>query len=110
MIKVKNGEGVKYDAHEHFGEYGVLKLTKEQTKSTIVSYTYFHPDGGCKMGAAPVERVYIVTKGSITVRGDSDEVYILDTGDILYIAPGENRDVGVNNGQAAEVLVLVVAP
>ena len=108
MIKCKKGEGVQYDAPAHFGEYGILKFKKDQTKKVIVSYTYFLPNGGCEMGPAPVERVYIVAKGSITVSGDKNEVHVLEEGDMLYIAPGENRDVKVNNGQAAEVMVVVV--
>lgn len=109
MIIRKNGEGTQYDAPAHFGEYGIIKFAKDQTQKTIVSYTYFHPNGGCEMGAAPVERVYVVINGSITVSGDNNEAHDLEKGDMLYIAPGENRDVKVNNGQAAEVLVFVVA-
>jgi glyoxylate utilization-related uncharacterized protein len=111
MIKVKRGEGVQYDAPQHFGEYGVLKLSGEQTKRSVVNYTYFHPNGGCEMSAAPVERVYIVIAGSITVNGKKEgEQYVLDRGDMVYIAPGEEREVAVNDGIAAEVLVQAVKP
>lgn len=109
MIYVQSGVGTSYDAPQHHGVYGILKLTKEHTKRTIINYSYFQPNGGAEMSSAPVERVYCVVKGSITVTSKGgDEVYILNPGDMIYIAPGENRAVSINHGQPAEVLVVVV--
>lgn len=109
MIKVKRGDGIPYEAPMHHDVYGVLKLTKEQTKTTILNYSYFLPNGGADMSSAPVDRIYVVMKGSITVRGKSDdENHTLNRRDILYIAAGEEREVSVNNGETAEVLVVVV--
>lgn len=111
MISVKSGEGTPYDAPQHYGVFGVLKLTKEHTKRTIINYSYFHPNGGIEMSSAPVERVYCVIKGSITAKGkDNGETHVLNAGDMVYIAPGEEREVTINNGQPAEVLVVVVEP
>lgn len=110
MIKVTRGEGVPYDAPQHHGVYGVLKYTKEQTKGTIVNYSYFLPSGGAEMSAAPVERTYIVMTGSVTVTTpDDSETHVLNKGDMLYIAPGEEREITVNNGLAAELIVIVNA-
>lgn len=109
MISVKSGTGTPYDAAQHYGVFGILKLTKEHSKRTIVNYSYFHPNGGAEMSSAPVERVYYVVKGSITVKEKDDaKTHVLNVGDMVYIAPGEEREITVNNGQAAEVLVFVV--
>jgi len=109
MISVKSGTGTPYDAPQHFGVFGYLKLTKDQTKRTIVNYSYFHPNGGTEMTSAPAERVYYVVKGSITLKGkDNGEVHVLNAGDLVYIAPNEMREMSVNNGEAAEVLVFIV--
>jgi quercetin dioxygenase-like cupin family protein len=109
MISVKSGVGTPYDAPQHYGVYGILKFTKGQTKRTIVNYSYFHPNGGIELSSAPVERVYCVIRGSITVEGKGGaESHVLNAGDVIYIAPGEEREVTVNDGQAAEVLVIVV--
>ena len=61
------------------------------------------------MSSSPKERVYYVVKGSITVRG-KDEEHVLNEGDLIYIAPGEERDMVINNGKPAEVLVFIVTP
>ena len=113
MIYVSSDAGTSYDAPQHYGVEGILKLTKDQTQRTIINYSYFQPDGGAQMSSAPVERVYFVVKGSITIRGkesseEKREVYRLGPGDIIYIAPGEERELTVNGRQPAEVLVFVV--
>ncbi len=110
MITSKDAKGTPYDAAKHYGVYGVQKLTEEQSKRITVCYSYFQPDGGAEMSPSPKERVYYVTKGSITVSGKDAETHVLNTGDMIYIAPGEERDMTINDGKPAEVLVFIVTP
>lgn len=109
MISVKDAQGVTYDAAKHFGVYGLQKITEAESKRTTVCYSYFQPNGGADMSASPKERVYYVVKGSITVSG-KDETHVLNPGDLIYIAPGEERDMVINGGKPAEVLVFIVTP
>ena len=39
-----------------------------------------------------------------------DEKHVLNEGDLIYIAPGEERDMIINGGKPAEVLVTIVTP
>ena len=108
MIFVKKSEGSVYDAPNHHGCYGLMKFTKDVTHRTLINYSFFQPNGGIHMdSAAPVERVYCVIKGSITVKGSNGEEYVVNAGDMVYIAPNEEREVTVNNNEPAEVLVAV---
>lgn len=109
MISVKDAEGVPYDAAKHFEVYGLQKITEAQSKRITVCYSYFQPNGGAEMSSSPKERVYHIVKGSITVNGPGEE-HVLNEGDCIYIAPGEERDMVVNNGKPAEVLVFIVTP
>lgn len=109
MISVKDAEGTPYDAAKHSEVYGLQKIVEGQSKRTTVCYSYFQPNGGAEMSASPKERVYYVVKGSITVCGP-DEKHVLNEGDCVYIAPGEERDMVINNGKPAEVLVTIVTP
>jgi glyoxylate utilization-related uncharacterized protein len=109
MISVKDAEGTPYDAAKHSEVYGLQKITEAVSKRTTVCYSYFQPNGGAEMSASPKERVYHVVKGSITVCG-KDEKHVLNEGDCIYIAPGEERDMVINNGKPAEVLVIIVTP
>lgn len=107
MIFVKKDEGSVYDAPNHHGCYGLMKLTKDVTHRTLINYSFFQPNGGIHMDSAtPVERVYCVIKGSITIKG-KDEEYVVNAGDMVYIAPDEEREMTVNNNEPAEVLVVV---
>jgi quercetin dioxygenase-like cupin family protein len=109
MSSVKDAKGVPYEAAKHFGVYGLQKITEAQSKRTTVCYSYFQPNGGAELSASPKERIYYVVNGSITVSG-KDEKHVLEAGDLVYIAPGEERDMVVNGGKPAEVLVLIVTP
>ncbi|MCG6931663.1 MAG: cupin domain-containing protein [Desulfofustis sp.] len=109
MISVKDAQGTPYDAAKHSGVYGLQKFTESATKRTTVCYSYFQPDGGAEMSSSPKERVYHVVRGSITVSGP-DEKHVLNEGDCIYIAPGEQRQMTINNGKPAEVLVFIVTP
>ncbi|GAB6146869.1 cupin domain-containing protein [Desulfocicer niacini] len=110
MISVKDAKGTPYDAAKHSGVYGLQKLTEADSKRITVCYSYFQPDGGAEMCPSPKERVYYVTKGSITVNGKDGESHVVDEGGMVYIAPGEERDMLINNGKPAEVLVFIVTP
>lgn len=109
MISVKDAQGTPYDAAKHSEVYGLQKITEAVSKRTTICYSYFQPNGGAEMSSSPKERVYYVIKGSITVCG-KDEKHVLNEGDCIYIAPGEERDMVINNGKPAEVLVLIVTP
>jgi quercetin dioxygenase-like cupin family protein len=109
MISVNDAKGVQYEAAKHFEVYGLQKITEAQSKRTTVCYSYFQPNGGAELSSSPKERIYYVVKGSITVSG-GNEKHVLNVGDLVYIAPGEERDVVVNGGKPAEVLVFIVTP
>ena len=109
MICVKDAKGTPYDAAKHFGVYGLIKLGQGQSKRIVVNYSYFQPNGGAEMSSSDKERVYYVAKGSITVNGKG-ESHVLNEGDLLYIGPDEQRDVVINNGKPAELLVFIVTP
>jgi quercetin dioxygenase-like cupin family protein len=109
MISIKDAEGKPYEAPKHFGVYGIIKISQEQSKRIIVNYSYFQPNGGAEMSSSDKERVYYIVKGSITVNGKGEK-HVLNAGDMIYIGPGEERDMVINGGKPAEVLVLIVSP
>ena len=109
MKSVKDTAGKVYDAAKHSGVFGLQKITEESDRITIC-YSYFQPNGGAEMSSSPMERIYYVVKGSITVKSENNETHLLNQGDLIYIAPGETRDMVINDGKPAEVLVIIVKP
>jgi glyoxylate utilization-related uncharacterized protein len=109
MILVKAREGTPYDAPKHFNMWAMKKVTPEFSLRTTVGISQFLPTGGAELSSSNSERVYYVIAGSITVSGKG-ETHVLDAGDLVYIAPGEEREISVNNREPATVLVVVVTP
>lgn len=110
MISVKDGEGAHYDAPKHHQVYAVKKITPNESQRLTVGCSYFQPDGVAEMSASDTEKAYYVVKGSITVSGKNNESHVLNPGDLIYIAAGEEREMRVNDGRPAEVLVILVNP
>ena len=110
MKTIRASEGTPYEAKRHFHMWGARKIgVEEGTKRLNVSQSHFLPNGGAEMSSSDKERVYYVLSGSITVRGKA-ETHLLQTGDIIYIAPGEEREIKVNGNECASTLVIIVEP
>jgi quercetin dioxygenase-like cupin family protein len=109
MISVKAAEGIPYEAIKHSGVYGIKKITEDQSKRITVSYSYFQPNGGAEMSSSDKERVYYIVSGSVTVNGEGEK-HVLNPGDVIYIAPGEERDMVIDGGRPAEALIFIVSP
>ena len=108
MKTVKDATGTPYEAAKHFGVFGLQKFIKESDRVKVF-YSYFQPNGGAEMAASPTEKIYYVAKGSITVNGNG-ESHILNKGDLIFIGADEEREMIINNGKPAEVLVFIITP
>jgi quercetin dioxygenase-like cupin family protein len=111
MKLVKNGEGVEYDAKGHTLCYVMNKLViGKDTKKMNVGLSHFLPNGGAEMSSAPVERAYYVMSGKIKVTGKKGEDYVVGAGDVIYIGPGEEREMKVIGTEPSTIIVMVTAP
>ena len=107
MKVVKDNGGEKYDAKQHFGCWTAYKLQAgKDTKRLTVSTTHFLPEGGADMSSSPRERVYVLLSGAMKVTGKNEE-HLLEPGDMIYIAPSEERAVQVIGNKPATTLVIV---
>ncbi len=111
MKLVKNGEGIEYDAKGHTLCYVMNKLViGKDTKKMNLGISHFLPKGGAEMSSAPVERAYYVMSGSIKVTGKKGEDYTVCAGDVIYIGPGEERELQVLGTEPSTILVIVTPP
>ena len=109
MHLIKAGEGTVYQAPNHFNFWGIRKFGPPEGSAGLnVSISEFLPDGGADMSASPdKERIYYVLRGTMTVKDENDKAYHLEEGDMIYIAPGENRDIAVTGNAACRTLVVM---
>ena len=109
MRLIKAGEGTVYQAPNHFNFWGIRKFgPQEGSAGLTVSISEFLPDGGAEMTASPdKERIYCVMRGTMTLKDENGKAYDMEEGDMIYIAPGEKRDMTITGGVACRVLVIV---
>jgi mannose-6-phosphate isomerase-like protein (cupin superfamily) len=107
MKLIKSSDGQYYDAAKHFHCWSVHKLTPgTESKRLNVAFSHFLPNGGTEMASSPLERIYYVLAGCMKIKGKAEE-FVLNPGDLLYIGPGEDREVSVVGTQPASILVVM---
>ncbi len=74
-----------------------------------VGLTYFLPGGGAKRDATPLEKVYVVVDGEVTVLTDDGEG-TLGPLDSCHLAAGEARAIENRTNRTATMLVVMPYP
>jgi quercetin dioxygenase-like cupin family protein len=106
MKFIKVGEGTPYEAPHHYSYWAIKKVQPETgTKNLTVGVSHFLPGGGSDLSSSPQERVYFCIDGKVTVKGINEE-HQMEQGDMIYIAPGEERSFQVSNTKPATLLVI----
>jgi quercetin dioxygenase-like cupin family protein len=74
-----------------------------------VGLTHFLPGGGAQHDATPIEKVYVVVEGEVTVITDGAEATLKPL-DSCRLAPGEARSVENRTNSPASMLVVMPYP
>lgn len=100
-----------YEAPNHFGcsSFRLQGFDASNTENFWVGMSHFLPGGGCEHEATPLEKVYVVTAGQITVATD-DTVSTLAVGDSCHIPAGEARSVSNRTNLPATMIVVMPYP
>jgi glyoxylate utilization-related uncharacterized protein len=104
-------EAPSYEAPGHFDVYGLrlqgFEVTK--TRNFWMSISHFLPGGGCEYGTTPIEKVYFVLDGEVTIKTEEGEV-VLKKWDSIYLAPNETRSILNKTNSPASMLVAMPYP
>jgi mannose-6-phosphate isomerase-like protein (cupin superfamily) len=104
-------EARPYVAPKHHGMVG-LRLQgwdASDTDAFWVGLSHFLPGGGAEHDATPLEKVYVVVAGEVTVVTDTGEV-TLGPLDSVHLARGEARSVVNRTNRPASMLVVMEYP
>jgi quercetin dioxygenase-like cupin family protein len=111
MQVVRFAEAKSYDAPKHFDMSCVRLqgLEASDAKTCWVGLSTFEPGGGAEMDTTPIEKIYVVLSGQITisVKGESAT---LGPHDSCVLAPNEARSVTNSGSEAATMLVVMPYP
>lgn len=105
-------EAIRYDAPGHF-EMRSMRLQGFEMSDSKFAWTglsYFLPGGGAEMDASPLEKIYVVLDGEITVELGDGTIETLSKLDSCYIPGGEERALRNDRNDVATMLVLMPYP
>ncbi len=100
-----------YDAPKHYDMRGLRLQGFDASPSERfwVGLSQFLPGGGAESDSTPLEKVYVVLDGSVTVITDTGETS-LKALDSCYLAAGERRAVENRTNRTASMLVVMPYP
>lgn len=107
MKKMTLSDVKAYDAPGHFGVSTMRLHGQEETGASKfwMGLSHFLPGGGCDLGVPPGEKVYFVLEGEITIKNKTEE-HILGKNELIFIAPGEEREILNHTNQPVSMLVI----
>jgi quercetin dioxygenase-like cupin family protein len=102
-------EAYKYDAAGHF-DVRTTRLHDPQDVNdgrVTMGLSHFLPGGGAETACAPIEVIYYIISGEMTVTCEGTEHRLL-AGDTIHIGPNTPRSCKNTGIIAAQMLVVIV--
>jgi quercetin dioxygenase-like cupin family protein len=111
MEVTRIGEAKPYEAPKHFDMVG-LRLQgfdASPTDGFWVGLSHFLPGGGAESDATPLEKVYVVVDGTVTISTDDGDTE-LGPLDSCHLAAGERRSIVNSTNRPASMMVVMPYP
>jgi len=102
----------RYDAPKHF-DVQSLRLQGFEASGARFAWTglsYFLPGGGAEMDSSPLEKIYVVLDGAITIELGDGSTETLSKLDSCLIPAGEARAIRNEGNAVATMLVVMPYP
>ena len=111
MKVTRLSEAVKYSPPKHDDCYS-MHLQHESLGCEApywVGCSYYLPGAKAEWDASPLDKIYIVLEGELTIAFD-DQVTTLGPMDSIWIGPNENREVHNESNNVVTMLVVMQYP
>jgi quercetin dioxygenase-like cupin family protein len=100
-------ETVIYNPPGHFD----MKATRLHSAGDVggnitLGLSHFLPGGGAEMAEAPIELLYYIIEGEMTVGTPDGKKHVLHTGDSIHFSPHQGRESTNTGHSSAKMLVL----
>ena len=102
----------RYDAPKHYDMRG-LRLQGFDASSSNFAWTglsHFLPGGGAEMDTSPLEKIYVVLEGEVTIELGDGNRQVLKRLDSCFIPGGEARAISNGGNSVASMLVIMPYP
>lgn len=114
MVKRTLADLKSYQAAGHFGMTAMRIHGKEETgaEKFWIGLSTFLPGGGAEYAYAdnPLEKVYYMLEGEMTVSDQDGRKYLLQKDDSISFAPNEGRKLINESNSPAKMLVIINYP
>ncbi len=114
MVKRTLEELQSYAAAGHHGCTTMRYIGKEETGASKfwVGLSVFLPGGGADYAYNdnPLEKVYYVLEGEMTVTDDAGKEYVVHKDECIFFPPNEGRYLENKTNLAAKMLVMINYP
>jgi quercetin dioxygenase-like cupin family protein len=111
MLVKRFNDAKQYEAPNHYGMVALRLQGFEEggPKNFWTGLSHILPNGGAGPDASPIEKVYVVLDGEVTIRADGQEV-VLKPMDSVTIGPNVVREVKNLSNAMAKMLVILPYP
>jgi len=111
MRKVSVKEGVPYQAPGHFEMKAIRLHSKEESncESFTLGLSHFLPEGGTEFVKPPVELIYFILDGEMTVVSETETI-VLGKYDSIHFDRFEGKSIVNNSNMPASMLVIAGMP
>jgi len=111
MLVKRFNDAKSYEAPNHRGVHALRLQGFEDggPKNFWTALSHILPGGGAGPDATPLEKVYVVLEGEVTVRADGQEV-VLRPMDSVTIGPGVERELVNRSNAMAKMIVVMPYP
>ncbi len=112
MKVTRFAEAKPYEAPKHYDMRGLRLQGWDVSDSANfwVGLSQFLPGGGAEMDSSPLEKVYVVQSGEVTIILENGEETVLGPNDSCFIGPNEAREIVNKGNHTAHMLVIMNYP
>lgn len=109
VSKLKDAQGRTPDNHFGMRTFSLFDKEPGSDENLVMSLSNYLPDGGAEIGPQPIEIIYYVLDGEMTVVTEEGDI-TLSKGDAIHISKGERKGVKNKTKYPAAMLVIGCVP
>lgn len=108
---VRKHEAYAYDAPKHYNMLATRLHNPEDVNDgrMVMGLSHLLPGGGCEFGSNPMESIYYIISGEITLK-TADMETVLYPGDTFHCGGGTEKGVHNYGTETCQMLVCVLPP
>ena len=108
---VRKEDAYAYDAPQHYNMLATRLQNPEDVNDgrMVMGLSHFLPGGGCEFGSNPMESIYYIISGQMTLK-TADEETVLNPGDSFHCGGGTEKSINNSGTESCQMLVCLLPP